>query len=55
MGAKDPGQAQAYNNCGYYLLGRVVAKKRGKAARSTRSRTTCSILYTSTASGARPA
>ena len=31
MGAKDPGQAMAYNNCGYYLLGRVVAKKRGKA------------------------
>ncbi len=26
----DPGKAQAYNNCGYYLLGRVVAKKRGK-------------------------
>ena len=31
MGAKDPGEAMAYNNCGYYLLGRVVAKKRGKA------------------------
>ena len=31
MGAKDPGQAMAYNNCGYYLLGRVVAKKRGQA------------------------
>jgi hypothetical protein len=30
MGAKDPGQAMAYNNCGYYLLGRIVAKKRGK-------------------------
>jgi CubicO group peptidase (beta-lactamase class C family) len=26
-----PGQTQSYNNCGYYLLGRVVAKKRGKA------------------------
>ena len=23
-----PGAAQAYNNCGYYLLGRVLAKKR---------------------------
>lgn len=31
MGASDPGQAMAYNNCGYYLLGRIVAKKRGKA------------------------
>lgn len=27
----DPGQAQGYSNCGYYLLGRVVAKKRGVA------------------------
>lgn len=24
-----PGVAQAYNNCGYYLLGRVLRKKRG--------------------------
>ncbi len=31
MGQKDPGQAMAYNNCGYYLLGRIVAKVRGKA------------------------
>jgi CubicO group peptidase (beta-lactamase class C family) len=27
----DPGIAQAYNNCGYYLLGRVLAKKRGRS------------------------
>jgi CubicO group peptidase (beta-lactamase class C family) len=26
-----PGNSQSYNNCGYYLLGRVVAKKRNKA------------------------
>lgn len=26
----DPGKTLVYNNCGYYLLGRVVAKKRGK-------------------------
>ena len=26
----DPGAVQAYNNCGYYLLGRVVAHLRGK-------------------------
>jgi CubicO group peptidase (beta-lactamase class C family) len=25
----DPGSGQAYSNCGYYLLGRIVAKKRG--------------------------
>jgi CubicO group peptidase (beta-lactamase class C family) len=25
-----PGNSQVYNNCGYYLLGRVVAKKRNK-------------------------
>ena len=31
LGASDPGAAMAYNNCGYYLLGRVVAKKRGRA------------------------
>jgi CubicO group peptidase (beta-lactamase class C family) len=30
MGTMAPGQAMAYNNCGYYLLGRIVAKKRGK-------------------------
>jgi CubicO group peptidase (beta-lactamase class C family) len=30
MGPMDPGKAMAYNNCGYYLLGRIVAKKRGK-------------------------
>ncbi|MEJ2853712.1 MULTISPECIES: serine hydrolase [unclassified Saccharothrix] len=29
MSPMDPGTAMAYNNCGYYLLGRVVAKKRG--------------------------
>lgn len=29
-----PGAAMAYNNCAYYLLGRIVAKKRGKAAPS---------------------
>jgi CubicO group peptidase (beta-lactamase class C family) len=27
----SPGTTQAYNNCGYYLLGRVIAKKRGKS------------------------
>ena len=27
----DPGKVMAYNNCAYYLLGRVVAKKRGQA------------------------
>jgi CubicO group peptidase (beta-lactamase class C family) len=26
----EPGSTQAYNNCGYYLLGRVVAKLRGR-------------------------
>jgi len=26
-----PGSSQAYNNCGYYLLGRVVAHLRGKS------------------------
>ncbi|HMF96410.1 MAG TPA: serine hydrolase [Vicinamibacterales bacterium] len=26
-----PGATQAYNNCGYYLLGRIVAKVRGKS------------------------
>ena len=31
MWAADPGQKLSYNNCGYYLLGRVVAKKRGMA------------------------
>ncbi|HEY3227771.1 MAG TPA: serine hydrolase, partial [Roseiflexaceae bacterium] len=31
MGDHDPGQAMSYNNCGYYLLGRIVAKIRGKA------------------------
>jgi CubicO group peptidase (beta-lactamase class C family) len=31
LGASDPGVMQAYNNCGYYLLGRVLAKKRGAA------------------------
>ena len=28
----DPGVMQAYNNCGYYLLGRVLGKKRNRAA-----------------------
>lgn len=27
----DPGVAQAYNNCGYYLLSRVLAKKRNRS------------------------
>jgi len=27
----DPNDTQVYNNCGYYLLGRVLAKKRGKS------------------------
>ena len=27
----DPGSTQAYSNCGYYLLGRVVAHLRGKS------------------------
>jgi CubicO group peptidase (beta-lactamase class C family) len=27
----DPGTAQAYNTCGYYLLGRVLAKKRHRS------------------------
>ncbi len=31
MGQMDPGKAMGYNNCGYYLLGRIVAKKRGKS------------------------
>jgi CubicO group peptidase (beta-lactamase class C family) len=26
----DPGSTQAYNNCGYYLLGRIVAKLRNR-------------------------
>ncbi len=30
MAASDPGTMMSYNNCGYYLLGRVVAKKRGR-------------------------
>jgi CubicO group peptidase (beta-lactamase class C family) len=30
MGQMNPGQVMAYNNCGYYLLGRIAAKKRGK-------------------------
>ena len=29
--AADPGTMMGYNNCGYYLLGRVVANKRGRA------------------------
>ena len=28
----DPGQEMAYNNCGYYLLGRFVARVRGRAS-----------------------
>lgn len=28
----DPGAAMGYNNCGYYLLGRILAKRRGKSA-----------------------
>jgi CubicO group peptidase (beta-lactamase class C family) len=32
MGQENPGVAQAYNNCGYYLLGRVLAKKWGTTA-----------------------
>src|SRR5262249_31303811 len=28
----DPGVKQDYNNCGYYLLGRVLGKKRNRAA-----------------------
>lgn len=31
MAAGTPGSAMSYNNCGYYLLGRVVAKKRQRA------------------------
>jgi CubicO group peptidase (beta-lactamase class C family) len=31
LGSADPGGMQGYNNCGYYLLGRVLAKKRGAA------------------------
>jgi CubicO group peptidase (beta-lactamase class C family) len=31
MAAGNPGTAMGYNNCGYYLLGRVVAKKRARA------------------------
>ena len=31
MAAANPGTMMGYNNCGYYLLGRVVAKKRGRA------------------------
>lgn len=31
MSDKDPGAAMGYNNCGYYLLGRVVAKVRKQA------------------------
>src|SRR6185437_1636856 len=27
----DPGTKQAYSNCGYYLLGRIVARLRGKS------------------------
>jgi CubicO group peptidase (beta-lactamase class C family) len=27
----NPGTTQAYNNCGYYLLGRVLAKKRNRS------------------------
>ena len=27
----DPGATQVYNNCGYYLLGRVVAKLRNQS------------------------
>ena len=29
--ANDPGTAQVYSNCGYYLLGRIVAQVRGEA------------------------
>ena len=29
--ASAPGATQVYNNCGYYLLGRVIAKKRHKS------------------------
>jgi CubicO group peptidase (beta-lactamase class C family) len=28
----DPGVMQTYNNCGYYLLGRILGKKRNRAA-----------------------
>ena len=29
--ACEPGSMLAYNNCGYYLLDRIVAKKRGQS------------------------
>jgi CubicO group peptidase (beta-lactamase class C family) len=32
MRKDNPGVSQCYNNCGYYLLGRIVAKLRGKDA-----------------------
>jgi hypothetical protein len=47
-----PGAIQAYNNCGYYLLSRVVAKLRNAATPAEAYETHLSIPFPSRASAA---